>query len=194
MTIQKGEVWGEPEGARVEATLADDAAVAGYVASHPGAVVSALSGDLMQTLGLGEGPRPDPLWFPMDLGIATLDGGTEVPFVAHVMARGRLWLGPGAAIMNAAWIGARYLGPRAHPNDGLLDVTVGQLPPRQIWVAAKRAETGVHLPHPDLSVKRVAEWEHTFDQPRVVWIDGRKVGRARHLSCRVESDAFTLVG
>lgn len=194
VTIEKGESWGESAGPVVEATLLSDAAVAQHVAQGPNAVVSASAGDLMRTLGLGEGPRAEPLWFPMDLGFVSLDGGLERSFVAHVIARGPLWLGVGAAVMNAAWLGDRYLGPRSHPNDGLLDVTVGALPPRQLWVAAKRAKTGVHLPHPALSVKRVGAWEHTFDRPRSIWADGQRIGRARHLACRIESDWFTLVG
>lgn len=194
MTIEKGEAWGDPEGAPVDATLPSDVAVAAYVHKHPEAVVSATSGDLMQTLGLSAVPRSNPLWFPMDLGFVSLDGGAERPFVAHVIARGPVWLGGGAAVMNAAWLGDRYLGPRSHPNDGLLDVTVGSLPPRQLWAAAKRAKTGVHLPHPNLAVKRVGRWEHTFERPRSIWLDGTRVGRAKHLVCRVESDAFTFVG
>lgn len=194
MTIEKGQAWGDPSGAPVEATLPDDAEIARYVCGHPGAAVSARSGDLMQTLGLADGPRPEPLWFPMDLGFVTLDGGAEQPFSAHVIARGSLWSGAGAAVMNAAWLGDRYLGPKSHPNDGLLDITVGALPPRQRWAAAKRAKTGVHVPHPSLTVKRVEVWEHTFERRRSIWIDGRRIGRAKHLACRLETDAFTLVG
>ena len=194
MTIEKGQPWGESHGVGVESVLPDDAAVARYVNDHPAAVVSAVSGDLMQTLGLSDGPRREPLWFPMDLGFASLDGGAEQPFAAHVIARSTGWLGVSAAVMNAAWLNDRYLGPRSHPNDGLLDVTIGALPPRQLWAAAKRAKTGVHVPHPALSVKRVPVWEHTFDRARSIWIDGCRIGRAKHLVCRVESDAFTLVG
>lgn len=194
VTIRKGEAWGEPSGAPVETVLASDAAVAAYVAKRPGSTVSAATGDLNQTLGLSDGPRSEPLWFPMDLGFVTIDGRDELPFAAHVIARGRLWLGEGAAVMNAAWLGDRYLGPRSHPNDALLDVTVGSLPPRQLLAAAKRVKTGVHLPHPALAVKRVGAWEHTFDRPRSMWVDGQHIGRAEKLACRIESDWFTLVG
>ncbi len=194
MTIEKGEAWGQSVGAPVEATLADDAALAQHVAAHPGATVSARSGDLVRTLGLRDGPRAEPLWFPMDLGFVSFDGGVEHPFAAHVIARGPLWLGHGAAVMNAAWLGDRYLGPRSHPNDALLDITVGSLPARQLWAAAKRSRTGVHLPHPGLAVKRIGTWQHTFDRPRSLWVDGQRIGRGSHLACRIESDWFTLVG
>lgn len=194
MTIKKGEAWGSSSGPPIEATLDDDASLAAHVGDKREAVVSARGGDLVQTLGLSDGPRREPRWFPIDMGFVRLDGGPEHPFVAHVIARRPAWLGQAAVVMNAAWQGNRYLGPRSHPNDGLLDITVGALPPRQLLAAAKRAKTGVHLPHPALVVRRVRTWEHTFDRPRTVWIDGRPMGHARALDCRVENDWFTLVG
>lgn len=194
MVISKGEVWGEPAGPSPTEMLADDAAVASFVEATPGAVVSVSAGDLHRTLGLAAGVRTEPRWFPIDLGFASLDGDRERPFVAHAVARSRLWLGPAAIVMNAAWIGDRYLGPRAHPNDGLLDVTTGELPLRQLVIAAGRAKTGTHLPHPQLRVRRAAEWEHTFRRPRQIWLDGRRVGPVTHLAVRVAPDWFTIVG
>jgi hypothetical protein len=194
MTIRKGEAWGASDGPEPSAHLTDDSSLAAHVAAERGAVVSVSHGDLHRTLGLGDVPRREPLWFPMDLGWVSLDGGPEQPFVAHALARSRTWSGAGAAIMNAAWIGDRYLGPRAHPNDGLLDITFGALPPRQLVAAARRAKTGMHLPHPALSVRRVGSWSHTFDRPRFLWLDGCRSGNGRRIECRVEADWFTLVG
>ncbi len=194
MVIAKGEPWGEPEGGSPIAVLSDDAEIARRVAGTRDTVVEVNGGDLHRTLGLGREPRSSPLWFPMDLGLVSIDGGAEQPFVAHAVARSRSWLGPAAVVMNAAWLGDRYLGPRAHPNDGLLDITVGSIPPRQLFAAAKRAKTGTHLPHPDLEVRRVDSWEHEFDRSRLVWLDRRPVGRARHLRFRIEPDWFVVVG
>lgn len=194
MTIQKGEAWGASEGPEPTADLADDASLAAHVASRRGIAVAVSGGDLHRTLGFGGGTRNDPLWFPIDLGWLSIDDGPECPFVAHAVVRTQTWLGEGAILMNAAWIGDRYLGPRAHPNDGLLDITVGQLPPRQLLAAAGRAKTGIHLPHPALTVRRVSSWSHTFKRPRSLWLDGHRSGRGRRLECRVEPDWFTLVG
>jgi len=194
MTIRKGEPWGAADGPAPSAHLSDDVSLAAHVALDRGAVVSVAGGDLHRTLGLATTPRHDPLWFPMDLGFVSIDNGPEHPFVAHAVLRSRTWLGAGAVIMNAAWIGDRYLGPRAHPNDGLLDITVGALPPRQLMIAARRAKTGMHLPHPALAVRRVETWSHTFERPRFLWLDGRRSGHGRSVACRVEADWFTLVG
>ncbi len=193
MVIAKGEAWGEPDGAAPTASADDDAALAALVVGERGLVVEVRHGDLRRTLGLGDARRAAPLWFPMDLGLVSIDGGAEQPFVAHAIARSRIWTGSGAAIMNAAWFGDLYLGPRAHPNDGLLDITVGALPPRQLWAASRRARSGTHLPHPDLEVRRVAAWTHDFERPRSGRLDGRAVGRGRRLSVRVEPDWFVLV-
>lgn len=194
MVIAKGEPWGEPDGPEPVGVVSGDAEIARRVEGERAVVVGVLGGDLHRTLGLGATPRSSPQWFPMDLGFVSIDGGAELPFAAHAVARSRSWLGPAAVVMNAAWLGDRYLGPRAHPNDGLLDITVGSLPPRQLIVAAQRSRSGTHLPHPDLQVKRVATWDHEFDRSRAVWLDGRRVGRGRRLRLRVEPDWFVLVG
>lgn len=194
MVIEKGEVWGEPTGPPPTEVFATDASVAAYVAARPGAVISVSAGDLHRTLGLGAEMRSEPRWFPIDLGFASLDGGPERPFVAHAVVRSRGWLGPGAVVMNAAWIDDRYLGPRAHPNDGLLDVTEGSLPARQLLIAAKRAKTGTHLPHPRLKLRRVSDWQYTFPRPRGLWLDGHRVGRVTNVAVRVAPDWFTVVG
>ena len=194
MVIAKGEPWGTTDGPAPARTFDDDAELAATVVGRRGAVVAVAGGDLHRTLGLPHDPRPDPRWFPIDLGMVSVDGGPEFPFVAHVMVRSRTWLGEGAVVMNAAWVGERYLGPRAHPNDGRLDITFGALPPRQLVAAARRATTGAHLPHPALTVRRSAEWSHDFARRRSVWIDGCRVGAGRRIEVRVEPDWFTLVG
>ncbi len=202
MPIAKGEPWGSagplPEGL---VRCPDDAAVADRVwrdLEH-GLVpppVAVESGDLLRTVGGMPAPSrsADVMLLPIDLCLATIDGATvPIPFVAHCIVRRRWWHGEGAAAMNAAWLGSWYLGPRSHPNDGLLDVTVGSLPLRQRWEARKRAALGTHLPHPQLRTKRISEWSHEFDRPTPLWLDGRARGVVEQITVSVRSDAFTLV-
>src|SRR5688572_24861917 len=92
--------------------------------------LSVRSGDVLRTLGLGgDGAaapaRDQPLAHPFDLALLHLDGGRRVPFVAHAVARRRWWSGSFAVVCNVGWVGSWYVGPRAHPNDGLLDVVHG---------------------------------------------------------------------
>lgn len=205
MTIEKGRAWGTPWGGSDEVAVAvDDAGLAGAAAAALGRgdhlVITLsgpsgrLAGDVARTLGVAVERSPsERLAYTFDLGFVTCDGGDPVPFVAHVSARRRLWAGEFAVVMNCAWMGSWYLGPRAHPNDGLLDVTTGSLPLRQRILARRRARSGSHLPHPRLSTARAGSWEHRFPTPRSVRIDGRPSGRARLLRAWVVPDGFTLV-
>jgi hypothetical protein len=95
--------------------------------------------------------------------------------------------------MNCGWVGDWYRGPRAHPNDGLLDVTTGELPLRQRLQARARVRTGTHLPHPGLATSRRGEWEHRFGRDVPVFVDGRRAGRCRVLKVTIQPDCFTLI-
>lgn len=207
MTIQKGDAWGEPAADLVPHLVArSDREVAELAHRSAGAVERPVIGldvgggggrslpDIARTLGVAaRRPPADRIRFTFDLGYARLDGGPEVPFAAHVVARRWLWRGPFLVAMNAAFVGRWYLGPRAHPNDGLLDITDGALPAGQRLLARRRLETGAHLPHPGLSYRRRPSLDHRFERPIPVFVDGRRLGTARSVSVRVVPDRFTLV-
>ncbi|MFV0526720.1 MAG: hypothetical protein ACK5RL_19730 [Acidimicrobiales bacterium] len=198
MTIEKGRAWGELTDAEPEAVAGGDAALAALADAAQrddrSATLAVEGGDVLATLGVvGLRPVGERMAFPVDLGRVRLDGGDPVPFAAHLVARRRAWRGEVAVVMNAAWIGRWYLGPRAHLNDGLLDVTVGDLPLRQLALARRRAVTGTHLPHPDLTTRRAPTWEYRFNRPVTVRADGRPVGVARWIRVDVVPDCFVLV-
>lgn len=202
MGIRPREAWGQPGPLPAGSPVArSDAEVRAIVesarrADRPLPAIGLLGGDLARTLGApGD---PDRLWadqattLPVDVGAVLVDGRLHW-FVAHLVARRRAWQGPFAVAMNAQWWGPLSLGPRAHPGDGLLDVTTGSLPWRDRLQARRRARTGDHLPHPALRVRRTAAVQISFDHPTPVWLDGQRVGPARALSLRVEPAALTVV-
>ncbi len=209
MTIEKGRSWGEPwsDPAPLPAAT-DDAALAALahraLADGSPLVATVATGDLLATLGLS-GPRPpeDRHGYPIDLGLAHLGPGPEeppavsLPFVAHVTVRGpRLTgIGPGVVVaaMNAAWLDDLRLGPKAHPNDGLLDITEGRIGVRQRREATARARTGAHLPHPRLTTTRRATWRRSFRRPVPVWVDGVRCGRFRSIELAVVPDGLVVV-
>ncbi|MDY7101985.1 MAG: hypothetical protein S0880_12420 [Actinomycetota bacterium] len=200
--IRPGDTWGSQgrlaEGAPVVRTdaelrrLVTDA----HRANRPAGEVGLLGGDLCRTVG-GAGSverlrTPEAARLPVDVGQVLLDGRLHL-FVAHLVARRRFWNGPFLVAMNAQWLGEWDLGPRAHPGDGLLDLTWGSLPFTQRLEARRRAGSGDHLPHPGLTHRRLAHHSERFARPVTVWLDGERVGDARDVVVRVEPAALTVV-
>jgi len=96
--------------------------------------------------------------------------------------------------MNAQWLGKLKLGPRAHPNDGLLDLTDGNLPLGDRMEARRRAHSGSHVPHPALTTRRSAHHDIDLGPGLDVWLDGTQVARrARHVVVDVEPDSLSVV-
>lgn len=202
MTIRKGEAWGESGGLPRHGVVvhsdaeANDVVTAARRANEPIPPLGLAGGDLCRTLG-GRGDldrlrSDEAMTFPVDLGEVLLDGRLHF-FVAHLVARRAWWLGELVVAMNAAFVGELNLGPKAHPNDGLLDITTGRLPVGELRRARTRARLGTHVPHPKLSMKRVATQQVSLPKPLLVRLDGRAAGAFRTLSIRVEADALTVV-
>jgi hypothetical protein len=199
--IAKGQPWGAPgelpEGGVI---VRSDAAAAAALTEarrerRPFPALGLLGGDLCHTLG-GGGAQLQGVRFTVDLGEALLDGRIHL-FVAHLVARTRLWTRAFVA-MNAQYLhvrgtGAWNLGPRAHPNDGLLDTYDVHLAPGQLLPVRSRLHHGTHLPHPGIKERRTAALQVELERPLPVRLDGVRVGPARVVSVRVHPDALTVV-
>jgi hypothetical protein len=198
MTIRRGEAWGEPaacpDNVRVVPTDRD---LRDWVIWHRSrnldiAPVGISGGDMARTCGGATGPHPTAAKVSLDVMRVVLDDGEPTWGVAHVVAR-RSWLsGELVFVMNAQFLGPYDLAPRSHPNDGRLDLLrvdpgMGR---RGRLQARQRARTATHLPHPKLSMRSAAEFDVSFDNPLVVWIDGVRVGLATQLSVVAEPDAM----
>lgn len=191
MPIAPGEAWGREGLLPADAPVVDsDAGLAAMWADVDSSTpVALVAGDLCRTLG-GRGDAVDRLGqmvtlLPVDVVEARLDGGAPTPFVAHLVARGRWWRGPGAMIMNAEWWGEWDVAPRAHPGDGLLDDVSGRLGWRDRLQARSRVRHAAHLPHPDLRVRRRDVIAHEFAAPRLVLVDGVPRGRHRTIEAAI---------
>ncbi len=210
MVINKGDDWGRPyEGDRPIVVASDDADLADKVhralddGGADGVFFTVGTGDVVVSLGFGdpsdvERTALDSLVFPMDLGLVEAGpraGEPEVtfPFAAHVVGRSNRWAWPELIVMNAPLAGQLRLGPRAHPNDGVLDITTGRLPWRQARQARERARSGSHLPHPDLTMVRRSDFEFSSSTALDLDVDGESRGRWRWFKVTVLPDAFELV-
>jgi hypothetical protein len=201
VTIEKGRAWGHPGRLPPSGVVVDSDAEARQVLEEarrdrrPFPTLGLVGGDLCRTLG-GPGDEarlrsPEAVTFSIDIGQALLDGSMHL-FVAHLVAHNRLWTRVFAA-MNAQWRGQWNLGPRAHPNDGLLDAYDARLRPGDVPKVRRRLHHGAHLPHPRITERRAAGVQVALDRPLPVWLDGTRVVTARILSVRVEPDALEVV-
>ncbi|MEO7556714.1 MAG: hypothetical protein ABIV94_08955 [Acidimicrobiales bacterium] len=201
MTIRKGEPWGGHGPLPADAVVVHSDAEARAVveqALRAKEVVPALGllgGDLCRTLG-GTGDEehlrsPEALRAPIDLGEVLIDGRLHW-FVAHLVTRRSWWQGTIRAAMNAQFHGRWDVAPRSHPNDGLLDTFVADLPSGDRLKARGRLRSGTHVPHPGIDERRVkaVQWDVGGAN---VWLDGELVGPAHALSIRIEPDALLCV-
>jgi YegS C-terminal NAD kinase beta sandwich-like domain len=173
----------------------DDALAAVVSQGAAGRAVVARGGDLHRTLGSPTGVATRRL--PIDVMAVTADGRV-LTAVAHVVARRRgrcgWWRGRLAAVMNVDHIGTWDVAPRAHPNDGWLDVVeVDEAMSRRArWQAWRRLDTGTHLPHPDIATRRVRDVTLSFDPAVALWVDGVDRGDVRELRVSVAPDGAEI--
>lgn len=202
MVVQRGATWGRPgalpDGSPVARTDAELRAIVETARrrGEPVPTVGLLGGDLARAVGArGDDARlrsEQAVHLPVDVGAVRLEGEQHW-FVAHLLARRSWWWGRIVAVMNGDWLGEWNVAPRAHPNDGLLDLVDASPPFGDRLRARSRLPSGSHLPHPDIATRRVRELQLDLDRPLDVWLDGEPVGRTRHLDVAVEPDALTVV-
>ena len=109
------------------------------------------------------------------------------------MIRRSWWRGPIILAANAQWLGRWDAAPRAHPNDGLLELITADPPTGDRLKVRSRLRTGTHVPHPDIRVERTAATQLEFEPPRQAFVDGRPCGSVRRVSLRLEPDALTVI-
>ena len=133
---------------------------------------------------------------PIDV-LRVIADGRQFVAVAHVVARrGGLfgwWRGPIAAVMNVDHIGKWDVAPRAHPNDGGLDIVDVDADARRYGRAGRRGggcRRGTHLPHPSID-DQPRDRERVDVRPAAAAVARRRssVGTVRSLGVTVEPDA-----
>ena len=188
MSVRRNEDWGElgkmPSNAVVVGGDREVSRLVEQSWSHDVASpeVGLTGGDLRRALGGRRDSRQlhadeDVVGAMIDIGSVIVEG-RRFAFVAHVIARSRLWHGPVFAVMNSEWLGDWIVAPRAHPGDGYFDLVEARLTLGDRIKARRRLPTGTHVPHPSIHVRKVTHTEIVFGTTRAVYVDGENVGTA----------------
>ncbi|MEK7423393.1 MAG: hypothetical protein AAB131_06070 [Actinomycetota bacterium] len=202
MPISKGEPWGDvgplPPDAQLVRSNRELWELIGRLRAEQRSLppVALLGGDLMRSVGgSGDASRlaGDVARMPIDIARVEADG-QRAWFAAHLVARRSWWAGSLVAVMNAEHHGRWDVAPRAHPNDGRLDVvSVSEaMSVRDRGRARSRLRRGAHVPHPSIEIRQREEYEATFQRPTRIWLDGVSWITTRSMRVTVEPDALVV--
>jgi putative lipid kinase YegS-like protein len=191
VTIKPGQAWGEAATVHADVEAASDremsrALDAARANNEAFPTFRVTGGDLFRTLGGASG-----LAFPLDVGEVLLDGRLHF-FTAHLLVQPQGWRRFVVA-MNTPWMGEWNFGPKAHPNDGVLDVYEANLNLFEWRKVRSRLPTGAHLPHPRIQSHRTKAMTFEFRRGASVKVDGEDLGTAKHVAIRVLPDAITVL-
>ena len=108
---------------------------------------------------------------------------------------GSYWKGRHLIVSNAGWIGDSNIAPRAHPNDGKVEMLTitSHMSLRQRILARRKMQTGTHLPHPDLSSIQIATQLIVRQNREKLMIDGKRIDDWASISIRVEPDYWRVL-
>jgi hypothetical protein len=100
------------------------------------------------------------------------------------------------ALTNSGILSGCNIAPRAHPNDGYIHVMTveASMPLMQRVMSRRRAKTGSHIPHPNISVSRINPFEAIREsRNETLRIDGRTIREWDSLTVRVLPDYWNVI-
>ena len=207
MTISKGQEWGRFEERPTDLQVAADDFSAGQLitdqilnlASPPN--ISITKSGLTRTLGIKNASHRNDQMLCTKFDVieavytsANSDTATRRCFIGHANIYQKYFLGQIIAILNTSFIGNRDWAPKAHPNDGKLDVVEldGSMSSRQRLTAFRLMKSGSHLPHPKIRYTQKTEYVFIGEKSASMSIDGIRIGSIRRCVFRVLPDAVNL--
>ena len=212
MTIRKGVNWGQ-QIARPEdlVTCQDDAAASVLITNNLLNLqklpqIEIRSSNLARVLGIGGAKNTtdsrdttskifSTLFDLIRVDCVTVDGTAITVFcLGYALLRNSWWHGEIVAVLNQSFIGDWDCAPRAHPNDGKLDVVIvsSKMKPSQRLRASRRVRSGTHVPHPDITTVQRTYFEATISGPKILVVDGRRIAAVKACKFTVIPDAVTL--
>lgn len=199
MTIRKGEEWGKKATVPASFFIVEDDHDA---ASQPSGIPFALCrGDMYTALGNPRIPvhHHECMLVPIDALACTViytSGSEEVLHAFSHVTVGSWWKGRHIIVSNSGFISGLNIAPRSHPNDGECDVVSlsHSMPLRQRFIARRRARTGTHVPHPEISIQRNTHVEISRKTPQErLSIDGVALSNWRSIIIDVEPDYWEVI-
>jgi hypothetical protein len=208
MTIQKNSAYGVPALRPSNLIILDnDRDIAVHFASDTKEEhFTVMKGSIAQSLGIGNGITQPIASSDQQMTLVRIDllqidyrTKTSVDAVTRLVVAGtlsiqhRTSLSTTLILSNSVILQKRDVLPRAHPNDGFVDVLEidPKISTRQRIIAWHRSVTGSHLPHPSFRVGRSRDFEWS-GRPSKMIADGVAVKGVVWLQCKVLPDAMSI--
>jgi hypothetical protein len=200
MTIRKSEEWGRPSHAQSVVTVRRDSEISDWLtlSQSQSAELQVQGGDTWLSLG-----RPDVIRYPSVTWRLPFDairvsvGEKELRAYSSLVLRNPWWRG--GVFTGDIWcvsltgiLRGRNISPRAHPNDGIIDVLRVKLDMtvRQRIQAWSRAKRGDHLPHYGIEISRLTTTRISSPRTMLLAIDGKRFGQVREIRLEVLPDEW----
>ena len=217
MTISKHGLYGTPVSRPTTLhVLQSDLEIAQhYISGDTATPCTVTKGSIAQALGISSGriqdPDPNQQMTLVDIDLLQIDYRTTTSLNANANANAkssttsrivvagsiaiqhRTLLSTCLILSNSGLLRSRDVLPRAHPNDGFVDVLEvdPKISIRQRAIAWRRSATGSHLPHPSFRVSRSIDFQWSGSPAHMI-ADGVTYKGVVWLQCTVLADAMKL--
>jgi len=217
MTISKHGLYGTPVSRPTTLhVLQSDLEIAQHYSSGDTATTCTVTqGSIAQSLGISSGriqaPEPNQQMTLVNIDLLQIDYRTTTSLNANANAnakssttsrivvagtiaiQNRTLLSTCLILSNSGLLRSRDVLPRAHPNDGFVDVLEvdPKISIRQRAIAWRRSATGSHLPHPSFRVSRSIDFQWSGSPAHMI-ADGVTYKGVVWLQCTVLADAMKL--
>ena len=181
-----------------------------YVSGHTATPCTVTNGSIALSLGISSEMNfrdsvSNQQMTLVDIDLLQIDFRTRLPSTANSSTSSRIVVAGTIAIQhrtplstclilsNSGILRSRDVLPRAHPNDGFVDVLEvdPKISIRQRAIAWRRSAIGSHLPHPSFRVSRSIDFQWSGSPAHMI-ADGVTYKGVVWLQCTVLADAMKL--
>jgi len=215
MTISKHGLYGTPVSrpSSLHVLRSDLGIAQHYVSGDTATTCTVTKGSIAQSLGISSGriqdPEPNQQMTLVNIDLLQIDYRTTTSLNANANAKSsttsrivvagsiaiqhRTLLSTCLILSNSGLLRGRDVLPRAHPNDGFVDVLEvdPKISIRQRAIAWRRSAIGSHLPHPSFRVSRSIDFQWSGSPAHMI-ADGVTYKGVVWLQCTVLADAMKL--